>query len=455
MSADIALEWFAGTLRLRGSVLGPPCARWDPNEACFHAPASAYAAIVLWLKARELTFIDSARAYRELSLTSSLPALRPFQRDAVAAWRATMRRGTVVLPTGAGKTVVAMAAIAQSQRSTLVVVPTLDLMAQWRRRLAEAFALNPDDIGLVGGGSHDIRELTVSTYDSAWAHMQHFGNRFGLVVFDEVHHLCSESYAVAARMCLAPYRLGLTATPERADGKDALLSELVGDICFRREIEELEGAYLAPYDLHSVEIELTVASRLAYDTARQTYREFIVDQGIRMSSASGWGEFIKRSGRTAEGRAALLAYRTQRAIAFAAPEKLAQLSRILAQHQGVRTLVFTDDNATAYTIARQFLVPVITHQTKVKERATILQGFADGTLPVVATSRVLNEGIDVPDAQVAVIMSGSGSVREHVQRLGRILRPKAGKRAVLYELVTKDTAEAFTSQRRRQHSAYR
>jgi superfamily II DNA or RNA helicase len=131
------------------------------------------------------------------------------------------------------------------------------------------------------------------------------------------------------------------------------------------------------------------------------------------------------------------------------------LAHLLAAHRRDRAILFTQDNATAYAVARRFLVPVITHQTKVRERSAILAGFADGTYGALATSKVLNEGVDIPDANVAVILSGSGSVREHVQRLGRILRKKGTKRAVLYELVTQATSETYTSDRRREHSAYR
>src|SRR5262249_29854842 len=119
-----------------------------------------------------------------------------------------------------------------------------------------------------------------------------------------------------------------------------------------------------------------------------------------------------------------------------------------------RILIFTHDNATVYKIAREFLVPVITHQTKTKERRDVLMAFNSGEYPIVATSKVLNEGVNVPEANVAVILSGSASVREHVQRLGRILRKSGDKEAVLYEVVTRGTVEEFTSNRRRQHSAY-
>jgi superfamily II DNA or RNA helicase len=174
-----------------------------------------------------------------------------------------------------------------------------------------------------------------------------------------------------------------------------------------------------------------------------------------MSQPSGWREFILFSSQSAEGRRAMSAYRRQRTLAFAPRAKLEYLEHLLSAHRKDRAILFTQDNATAYAIARRFLVPVITHQTKVRERSGILAGLADGGYSAVATSKVLNEGVDIPDANVAVILSGSGSVREHVQRLGRILRKKEGKRAILYELVTQATTETYTSDRRREHSAYR
>jgi superfamily II DNA or RNA helicase len=126
----------------------------------------------------------------------------------------------------------------------------------------------------------------------------------------------------------------------------------------------------------------------------------------------------------------------------------------LDRHCGDRVLIFTYDNATVYQIARRFLVPAITHQTKTRERQQILQRFHAGAYPVVVTSQVLNEGVDVPAANVGIILSGTGSVREHVQRLGRLLRKQGEKQALLYEVVSRGTAEEFTSDRRRQHHAY-
>ena len=132
------------------------------------------------------------------------------------------------------------------------------------------------------------------------------------------------------------------------------------------------------------------------------------------------------------------------------------MAHLLHKHRQDRSLLFTQDNATAYEVAQRFLIPIITHQTKLSERVHILKSFAEGHYRAVVTSKVLNEGVDVPDANVAIVISGSGSVREHVQRLGRILRRGQGnKQAILYELIAADTAEAYTSARRRDHNAYR
>jgi superfamily II DNA or RNA helicase len=128
---------------------------------------------------------------------------------------------------------------------------------------------------------------------------------------------------------------------------------------------------------------------------------------------------------------------------------------LLGRHRADRALLFTQDNATCYAVSRRFLIPAITHQTKIRERSEILERFGEGSYGAVVTSKVLNEGVDIPAANVAIVISGSGSVREHVQRLGRILRKRDGKRALLYELYTADTSEAFTSERRREHVAYR
>ncbi len=358
----------------------------------------------------------------------------------------------VVLPTGAGKTHVACLAIDDRRRSTLVLAPTLDLVRQWYDVLRATFGV---PIGVIGGGDYGVESLTVSTYDSAYLHMEHLGDKFGLLVFDECHHLPGPAYALAARASVAPFRLGLTATPERADGRHADYDALCGPVIYRKDIVDLSGEYLAPYETVRLTVELGPEDRRAHDEARGIYRDFVARNGIRMSSPSGWSDFIIRAARSDDGRRALAAYHRQREIAFAAPAKLDYVGLLLDRHRDDRLLLFTQDNATAYALSRRFLVPIITHETRVRERSEILAGLTDGSYGAVVTSKVLNEGVDIPEANVAVVVSGSASVREHVQRLGRILRARAGKHALLYELVTANTAETFTSARRRDHSAYR
>jgi superfamily II DNA or RNA helicase len=456
-AATVTLTFAGGTLELRGLPPGaaPPAAgcAWDPRTACYRAPAAAYAAVRRALARGGATVDDRARRYAELADGARVRREpRPYQAEALAAWRAAQGRGVVVLPTGAGKTWVACLAIDDRRRSTLVVAPTLDLVRQWYDVLRTTFGV---PVGVIGGGEYDVQPLTVSTYDSAYLHMEHLGDRFGLVVFDECHHLPGPAYALTARAAVAPFRLGLTATPERADGREADLDELVGPVVYRKDIVDLEGAYLATYETVRLSVELSAADRAEHDTERAIYRGFLERAGVRMSSPSGWSDFVIRSSRSDEGRRAMAAYRRQREIAFAAPAKLDYVAMLLDRHRHDRTLLFTQDNATAYEVARRFLVPVITHETKVRERSEILGGLGAGRFGAVATSKVLNEGVDIPEANVAIVISGSASVREHVQRLGRILRPRDGKRAVLYELVTAGTSETFTSARRRDHSAYR
>jgi superfamily II DNA or RNA helicase len=315
----------------------------------------------------------------------------------------------------------------------------------------KAFAAS---VGLLGGGYYDFQPLTVTTYDSAYIHLERWGNKFGLIAFDECHHLPSASYQFAAVGAIAPYRLGLTATPERADGRESLYPELIGPIVYRREIKQLAGDFLAEYRVVRLNVDLTLEEKERYDQARATYRQFVRDRGISMGSMKGWQRFIQETCRHPDGRAAFQAYLEQKRLALAAPAKINLLDDLLHEHALDRVIIFTYDNATVYQICRRFLVPAITHQTKTRERQQILERFHKGEYNVVVTSQVLNEGVDVPAANVGVILSGTGSVREHVQRLGRLLRKHGDKQALLYEVVTRDTAEEFTSERRRQHDAY-
>jgi superfamily II DNA or RNA helicase len=324
-------------------------------------------------------------------------------------------------------------------------------MNQWSGVLAKAFGC---PVGLVGGGYFEVEDLTVTTYDSAAIHMERLGGRFGLLVFDEAHHLPGEVYRQGAECAIAPFRLGLTATPERADGKEIVLEQLVGPVVYQKSIKELSGDILADYEIETLPVAMCEEDFQLYTRARKFYRDFVEARGIRMSSRQGWPRFLAATNKSEEGRRALKAYRLQKQLALVHDAKMRALYELLERHHHERVLVFTNDNDSVYRISEQALVPAITHQTPIKERKEILKGFNEGDYRVIVTSKVLNEGVDVPKAAVAVILSGSGSVREHVQRLGRILRRHEDKRALLYELITENSVETFVSERRRKHDAY-
>jgi superfamily II DNA or RNA helicase len=445
-----------GTLVVRGASVEelPVGFVWDARIEAPRGPAFLYPEIVLNALSRAIEFRDQAREWALLDDLAHVGLRKPrdYQSESLDAWHNAGRRGTVVLPTGAGKTFVAEMAILETSRPTLVVTPTLDLLGQWHDRLAASFE---EPIGILGGGYHEIKRITVTTYDSAYIHMGRYGNYFGLLVFDEVHHLPAFGYLESAKSSMAPFRLGLTATYERLDGGEERLDSCLGPVVYRKGITELAGTFLADYEAIRILVELQEMERMEYQSNRELYSNFIKEKKIYMSSRNGWNSFIRISARSKAGRAAFKGFLKAKQIAHRAEEKFITLDRLLKRERGRRIIIFTHDNRSAYRISTAFLIPCITHQTDVKERRMTLKSFDAGEFKMLVTSRVLNEGVDIQHAEVAIVMSGTGTVREHVQRLGRILRPAGEKHAILYELVAKDTTEEQTSRRRRAHDAYR
>ena len=454
--APIVLVYDQGSLLMSGLPPGvswlPQWMVWDARAGGYRCLAMHYRALVRLLVRRGEPHTDEVPGYPSLDIRDdALPDPYPYQREALEAWSGG-KRGIVELPTGAGKTHLALRAICAVQRGALILAPTLDLVAQWCAVLEKNLGITP---GAVGGGSYDLAPVTVSTYASAYRKGELFGHRFCLAIFDECHHLGGRGYSRIGEVLIAPYRLGLSATPDRPEVGGRSLHELIGPIIYRRSIGELAGSYLAGYRTEVVHAELTAPEQEAYRTARETYLEFARKRGITLGSAANWRKFVFAASRGAEGRAALDAYHRQRRIAFAPERKFTLLVELLRRHRQEQVLIFTNDNDTAHEVARRYFIPIITHQTRIRERRLILEKFRENRWPFLVTSRVLNEGVDVPAANIAIILSGSASVREHVQRLGRILRKAPGKEAVLYEVLSQTPAERGVSERRRQHDAYR
>ncbi|MBW4485171.1 MAG: DEAD/DEAH box helicase family protein [Tildeniella torsiva UHER 1998/13D] len=453
MGRTPTLTYDRGTL-----ILHPPprgrswvdFAHWDDRIEKFRIPAQQYRALVETLRAEQVPFNDQAQTFAPLELDPRL-SLEPYlhQTEALQAWIDQRWRGVVVLPTASGKTYLAQMVMQATPRPTLITVPTLDLMHQWYAHLKAAF---PDvEVGLLGGGSKDRTPILVATYDSAAIHAESLGNQYALLICDECHHLPSDFNRVIAEYSIAPYRLGLTATPDRADGRHEDLTHLLGPVVYAKSAADLSGDALAPFQIVPIRVKLSNQERSRYDQLIAQRNRFLQEANIWLSSAQGWQRFVRASAQSPGGRRAMLAHREARAIALGTEGKLRVLADLLAQHHPDRTLIFTNDNATVYHISETFLIPAITHQTPVKERHAVLQGFRSGDYPTLVVSHVLNEGVDVPEARVAILLSGSGSTREYVQRLGRILRKGSGsKQAILYEVVAEETTEEAISSRRRQ-----
>ena len=446
-----------GTLILEnwGEAKPPPRFTWDQRHERWRAFAIEYAGTLAWLERSGSLVRDEASNIQSLELKSTLNyELRPYQTEAVQAWDQRGRWGSVVLPTGTGKSIVALKAIEVVSRSTLIVAPTIDLMNQWYDLLSGAFDV---EVGILGGGYHEVRDITVTTYDSAYIYIDQYGDRFGLLVFDEVHHLPAPKSSHIPQMSLAPYRLGLTATYRRLDGLHLRLRSLIGPVVYNKSIKDFKGEHLADYEIIRIGVPLDPEERTRYDEHHHIYTSYAREHGVAyFGSKSGpWGSFIRESSYDPQARKALLARREALKISLGAQQKMRVLESLIKQYHSHRVIIFTENNDLVYRISKDFLIPAITHQTKTIERKQILDRFRKGVYRLIVTSKVLNEGVDVPEANVAIILSGSASPREHLQRLGRILRKRSGKKALLYEVITKGTKETGVSYRRRASDAYR
>ena len=451
------MSFESGTLVLRSPFSLDRAAtdgwEWDSRIGAWRCMAVDYASQRERLTKRfGRSFLDEVPPAPRVAWPAvKLPGLRADQREALTAWQNANGRGVVVMPTGTGKTEVALAAMQEARIATLVVAPVRDLMYQWHQRILRGLGY---DAGVVGDSLFNLQPVTVTTYDSAYAHMPQIGHRFGLIIFDEAHHLPGKCYREAALHCAAPLRLGLTATPQLADGREADFPQLVGPIVYQQEISSVRGKTLAEYDVVRIPIKLEAKEQSAYDAAGRTIRQFLVQKRSDGQKDYGWEDLCAESGKDPAARAAQRAFYARKSIEDRATEKLRVLEDLFRVHAGERVLVFAGSNAMAMDVSRRFLVPTLLSHSRKKERREVLEGFAAGTFPVLVANRVLDEGVDVPAAKVAVVIGGQASTRQAKQRLGRVLRKSGESRATLYEVVCQETNEEERSRKRRRSDAY-
>jgi len=443
------LAFDRGTLVVTGMArrLGEPFT-WDARTGQWRCHARHHAAVCQVLRGH---IQDTLPTPREVHWPRvEVPRLRQDQLEALTAWEEAGRRGQIIMPTGTGKTIVALAAMARCQTATLVVAPIRDLMYQWHRRIGQALGYNA---GILGDGRHEIHAVTVTTYDSAYIHMERMGDRFGLVIFDEEHHLPGPSLRQAAEFCAAGWRMGLTATPERFDGEQVYLDELIGPVAYRQDIADARGVTLAEYQTVRIPVALRDAEQRRYDTLSRQVRTFVMNRR-KDHAAYRWEDVCKEAGHDPDARRALRAFHAKAAIETRAAEKLRVLEDLFRLHAHEQVLVFTGSNQMALNVAQRFLIPLIIDKIGKCERERILDGFGAGRFRALVANQVLDEGIDVPAVKVGVVLGGFGSPRQAKQRLGRILRKSARTTAVLYEVVCQETREELRSRSRRRSDAF-
>jgi superfamily II DNA or RNA helicase len=449
-----ALRYDNGTILVIG-IAHVPYASVDPRTKHLRAQALYYQNIVEYLKQSEipcddyvLELIPSPNMLidnKNISLT-----LRDYQQKALDNWTKAGKKGCIVLPTGSGKTVIGVKAIEMVNSASIVVVPTLDIMDQWTSVLSKYF---PDvKIGNLGGGVDDIEAITVSTYDSAYIRAAALGNKFALIIFDEVHHLAAPGYRTIAEQFASPFRLGLTATIEREDELHKDFPRLVGGIVFQANASDLaRNKHLASYEIKRRQVDMLPEEIEEYNKNFGIYQVCLKKIGLRMNYAGSFRRLIMMSGRSKTAREAVLARNKAMDIALNSRSKIEELREILAENRSLKTIIFTQHNKLVYDISDRFLIPFITHKSSKEERQDALNGFKDGRYNAIVTSKVLDEGVDVPDAELGIILSGTGSSREFIQRLGRLLRPKpdSNRKAKLIEIISSGTREIGTSAKRK------
>ncbi|MCJ7608701.1 DEAD/DEAH box helicase family protein, partial [Candidatus Bathyarchaeota archaeon] len=266
----IRLFYDHGSIVIKGGP-GTPYGKWDPRINAYRGLALYYAEVKSYLEKSGLSYSDEVLDLPPMPKLVGSLKLRSYQEEALNAWLDAGKRGVIVLPTGAGKTHVALQAIQALTEPTLIMVPTIDLLDQWRRNLEKQFNI---EAGALGGGEDQIRAVTVSTYDSAALRAGHLGNRFMFLVFDEVHHLPAPTYSQIAEMYAAPHRMGLTATYEREDGAQEDLPRLMGGKIYELKVDQLAGKHLSNYDYEKVLVELTSQEQEDYDREYAAFREY-------------------------------------------------------------------------------------------------------------------------------------------------------------------------------------
>lgn len=428
--------------------------QWDEKSKVWLFKPIEYQNVI-----NHLRLSDSISVHQPISFRLNVDfQLRDYQNDAFESWKRNGYRGVIVLPTGTGKSYLALKAIAEIKERALIIVPTLALVDQWYQLVKKKLGISSEYIGLWIGGKKELdKDIVISTYASAYRDIISLRKSRSLVIFDEVHHLPAESYRIAAEGMFAPFRMGLSATPERADEAHVLLDELIGPQVFRKMPDDFDSNYLSDYEIKTIYVDMKPDERSRFDEKKAIYDNFIASHKIRGFGGSVLQRIIMMSGSNKDARDALKARQTMNKISGNSVSKLIKLAELLELHKNQKVIIFSQSTEMVETISFQFLIPCITYETSSQERKEILRKFKDGSYTKIVASSVLDEGIDVPDAAVGIILTGTAQPRQFIQRLGRILRPyydletDSMKKALMYEIVCRGTNEVSHARKRKEN----
>ncbi len=426
-----------------------PLLRYDRSRKIFTSYPAYYQRIREYLVSKGIYVEDQIgfAVDKYLPIKPSLSIkLRDYQEEAVSAWISNNYKGIVSLPTGSGKTVVGIAAVVRKPVWTLVVAFTREQMRQWRDHFIKGCSASPGIIGLFYSDEKRIAPITISTYQTAFRHIEKLSRYFQLLIVDEVHHLPADKFRAIALGMFSPYRLGLSATVTREDGRHEELFPLMGGVVYHKSPQELvEAGYLSPYRIETIKVDLTPDERKKFEELRKKYRE--------LSRGMEFEELVKAAKNGDELAAEALKVRSElRQLIHNAKKKIEKVKEIVSKElqKGSKILVFTQYIEQAEELGKVLGAPVVTGETEKKVRDRNFQLFREGLERVLVLTTVGDEGVDIPDANVGIIVAGTGSKRQFIQRLGRLLRPKEGKQAVLYEIVARGTPEELESRRRKE-----
>lgn len=419
--------------------ISPHALSYDRYSKVFVVRPFMYFAIKKLLEENGLVIkeIDSVRNI-QVNFTGQL---RTYQVEAIEAWKEKGMRGVISLPTGSGKTIIGVAAMAEARVPTLVVSFTKEQLLQWKEAMLNFSTTR--NVGLFYSKEKRIEDITITTYQTAFRHIKELWNKFGLLIIDEAHHLPADKFRIIAENCLTQYKLGLSATPYREDGKHEFLFSMMGGVVYSREASELIArGYLAPYELIQVKVDLTPSEKKKYFELLKRFRAFSKGRSVMDLIKN-----VKKGDPNATN--AMKIYSELKKVINLSENKLKKVQEIVEENQDKKILVFTQYVDQAERIARNCNALLLTGKTPHKEREEIVNNFKSSPSGVLVLTTVGDEGLDIPDANVGIIVAGTSSRRQFIQRLGRLLRSREGKKALLYEVIVKGTSEEYQSRKRK------